>query len=443
MSWLARSLANSLLPPHDDDDDDGDEGDDHPRPNPNPPRPPPGSAAATADEHGVDPVSPTRGVKEDISELTKTLTRQLWGVASFLAPPPQSHTPTAEADEEPSDQDREASDSSVIAGIRSDIAEIGGRFRTGISKISGHKAVSEISKIASTFIPFGSEDDDDDAAAEEERSEARLGGGGGGVGGSGVIGVTEEVITFARNISKHPETWLDFPLLPEEDDFEDFDMSDAQQEHALAVERLLPRLAALRIELCPSHMSEDCFWKIYFVLLHPRLNKQDAELLSTPQIVEARAMLQRLQNQTKLEKQAPTIDLSYKKPDQLATPEDKHFSASRDTYESLTPNTQETKATFPEMDLETEKHPILTMEKQVIDKSVIEEELLKQHPSRDKIQPSEVSIEKFDDEDDADDWLKEEDEEETGVPVNTSLPIGNEEDVSFSDLEEDDDDHTK
>jgi len=61
-------------------------------------------------------------------------------------------------------------------------------------------------------------------------------------------------------------------------------MSDAQQEHALAVESLLPRLAALRIELCPTHMSEGCFWMIYFVLLHSRLNKQDAELLSTPQV---------------------------------------------------------------------------------------------------------------------------------------------------------------
>lgn len=66
--------------------------------------------------------------------------------------------------------------------------------------------------------------------------------------------------------------------------FPDFDMSDAQQEHALAVERLAPRLAALRIELCPGHMSEGCFWKIYFVLLHSRLNKHDAELLSTPQV---------------------------------------------------------------------------------------------------------------------------------------------------------------
>ena len=64
----------------------------------------------------------------------------------------------------------------------------------------------------------------------------------------------------------------------------DFDMSDAQQEHALAVERLVPRLAALRMELCPGYMSETCFWKIYFVLLHPRLDQHDAEVLSTPQV---------------------------------------------------------------------------------------------------------------------------------------------------------------
>lgn len=64
----------------------------------------------------------------------------------------------------------------------------------------------------------------------------------------------------------------------------DFDMSDAQQEHAFVIEHLAPRLAALRIELCPCHMSENYFWKVYFVLLHSRLNKQDAETLSTPQV---------------------------------------------------------------------------------------------------------------------------------------------------------------
>jgi hypothetical protein len=63
----------------------------------------------------------------------------------------------------------------------------------------------------------------------------------------------------------------------------DFDMSDAQQEHALAIQHLAPRLAALRIELCPCHMTESYFWKVYFVLLHSRLNKHDADYLSTPQ----------------------------------------------------------------------------------------------------------------------------------------------------------------
>jgi hypothetical protein len=48
---------------------------------------------------------------------------------------------------------------------------------------------------------------------------------------------------------------------------------------------MAPELADLRIELCPSHMSEGCFWKIYFVLLHPKLAKEEAELLSTPQVI--------------------------------------------------------------------------------------------------------------------------------------------------------------
>lgn len=64
----------------------------------------------------------------------------------------------------------------------------------------------------------------------------------------------------------------------------EFEMSDAQQEHALAIERLAPSLAALRIELCPGYMSEACFWMIYFVLLHPRLGKRDSELLSTTKV---------------------------------------------------------------------------------------------------------------------------------------------------------------
>ncbi|KAF2545950.1 hypothetical protein F2Q70_00019726 [Brassica cretica] len=51
------------------------------------------------------------------------------------------------------------------------------------------------------------------------------------------------------------------------------------------IERLAPRLAALRIELCPCHMTVGYFWKVYFVLLHSRLGKHDAQLLSSPQVI--------------------------------------------------------------------------------------------------------------------------------------------------------------
>lgn len=64
----------------------------------------------------------------------------------------------------------------------------------------------------------------------------------------------------------------------------DFELSDTQCEHALAIERIVPSLSYLRTELCSTNMSEACFWKIYFVLLHSKLNMQDAELLSTTQV---------------------------------------------------------------------------------------------------------------------------------------------------------------
>ena len=64
-------------------------------------------------------------------------------------------------------------------------------------------AVTEISKIASSFLPFGSEE-------EEPGSEGSATG--------GAVGVTEEVLAFARNISMHPETWLDFPLFTDDED---------------------------------------------------------------------------------------------------------------------------------------------------------------------------------------------------------------------------------
>lgn len=58
-------------------------------------------------------------------------------------------------------------------------------------------------------------------------------------------------------------------------------MSDAQREHAATVEQLIPGFADLRVRVCNS-MTEEKFWMIYFLLLLPRLNEDDFELLSTP-----------------------------------------------------------------------------------------------------------------------------------------------------------------
>lgn len=193
MSWLARSLANSLRLDDDNDDDDDEEDNDvvpsHPPDSDSAPSLP--TKQASHNHHQQQQFEPedidgqseeaySRGVKDDISELKQTLTRQLWGVASFLAPPPSSQpsTPSHFPESEPSDLsassggEEEPSDQTV-SGIRSDILEI--------------------SKMASN----------------EELLEAR------GLGGA--VGITDEVLAFAGNIAMHPETWLDFPLDEEED----------------------------------------------------------------------------------------------------------------------------------------------------------------------------------------------------------------------------------
>lgn len=198
MSWLARSIANSLKL----DVDEADDLEQHQKAEAH--NPSINDDGDSEIDSSSSPRHAARGVKEDLSDLTKTLTRQLWGVASFLAPPPSSSPPKISSPASSSHSDlneAESVDSIAIAGIRSDFAEIGGKFRTGISKLSGNMAVSEITKIASNFLQFGSDQDyvDDNYLVGE------------------AIGVTNEVLTFARNIAMHPETWLDFPLEDEED----------------------------------------------------------------------------------------------------------------------------------------------------------------------------------------------------------------------------------
>nr|CAB3491779.1 unnamed protein product [Digitaria exilis] len=272
----------------------------------------------------------------------------------------------------------------------------------------------------------------------------------------------------------------------------DFDMTDAQQDHALAVESVAPELADLRIELCPSHMSESCFWKIYFVLLHPKLGKEDAEILSTPQILEARGKLSHdLQYQTKLQSNnEDTIPVPLSNVhDALASPVEvldeakgqdgsvMATSFSNIDYGILQPNSQEilsteaisdagavssdkinssvpvqlvpvlkdstvvSPATLEEItrDLSTEdvaaEQSMQMSETALVDNSPPKDDQQKQPPLADVSKQSRVDIQNTyhdEDEDDGDEWL----EEETGGPESTTIPIVDDEDVSFSDLED-------
>lgn len=85
---------------------------------------------------------------------------------------------------------------------------------------------------------------------------------------------------------------------------------------------------------------------------------------------------------------------------------------------------------------EVEKPPFDKNDIQIVDKSVIEKDVSEIQDQNSKPASLNVTGEE-DEDDDADDWLKE--EETTEIGVGKTIPIENEDDVSFSDLEEDDD----
>lgn len=404
-SWFARSLANSLRLDDDDDDDDGDIQNDivtespttSPRNNDYQQQQ---DNNAIESEEENDETLQGRGVKEDLDEIKQTLTRQFWGMASFLAPPPSS---TISQDEH--EQQRQVDDD-IILNQNSEMEQ--GVFRRDDPEPNSNT--------------FGS-----DSEGEHEREfDIQC-----------AVGITEEVLTFAMNIAMHPETWLDFPI-DEEDDNDDFEMSEDQRDHAMVVERLAPRLAALRIELCPCHMSESYFWKVYFVLLHSRLNKQDSEVLSTPQVMVARSMwMQELQKQTKPEFEIFGRSDLYSRDN--AQHHDSTPSLSDDTYSDDMPHrTYGYRTTSLSMmaDNESEKYTIESSGSHLSDKSVIEENPSNKTENKDlkSGRASQIMIQDYDDDDD--DWP--DDDSDLGGYSGTPLPIVNEEDISFSDLEDDD-----
>ncbi|GAV70688.1 BSD domain-containing protein [Cephalotus follicularis] len=85
------------------------------------------------------------------------------------------------------------------------------------------------------------------------------------------LGVTEQLIAYAKSFTL--DTFKNFPL---QDDNEataassgnvSNDLSWWQQQHAMLVLSKVKELSQLRFKLCPGHMKERQFWRIYFMLV--------------------------------------------------------------------------------------------------------------------------------------------------------------------------------
>ncbi|XP_010488824.1 PREDICTED: uncharacterized protein LOC104766612 [Camelina sativa] len=203
------------------------------------------------DDDDPKPTSPTTthgGVKEDLSSILR-------GVAAFLAPPPCA--PSV-------DESRLLSDSPTqlaLVGIRNDLAEIRGNF----------------TNFASNLLLFPSKRETSSSSKQSVFEVEGL---------DQVPGISEEVVDFATKIATRPGCWTDFPLSLNTE----FELSEAQRAHASAIEHLVPGLVAVKNEVS-SYMDDEHFWLIYFILLMPRLNGHDFELLATCKVFETRDQL--------------------------------------------------------------------------------------------------------------------------------------------------------
>lgn len=350
-----------------------------------------------------DAVSPSAGVKDDLSAIGETIGRQLRGVAAFLAPPPAGD-----------------GTSQKLAGIRNDLAEIGGSFKTSLSLLSSNRAVSEISKLASNLLQLNEETElgDDDGLKNDNGGD-----GDGDYEGEDEYegaGITDEVIEFAAKISNRPELWTDFPLAFEQE----FDLSDAQSEHVSIIEQLVPSLANLRSRLI-SDMSEKQFWLIYFILLLPRLNEDDLELLSTPEIVEARETLLRMlrsKNETEVNSQNPQSDDS--NVDSKVEEMEKSQSLEKVTQNSTASRTEINESDAP-------KNLVVGTDNQSDPKAGGAERVLGGNPDVGVVKEEHENTEI---------WLEEDGELRTTGSSSAPKRFQSEDDVSFSDLEDDDTD---
>ncbi|OIW18887.1 hypothetical protein TanjilG_25330 [Lupinus angustifolius] len=85
-----------------------------------------------------------------------------------------------------------------------------------------------------------------------------------------IYGITQQLINHVKSFTL--ETFKNFPLQDEYEESESTstkvlkDLSQWQEKHAILILSRVKEIAQLRFVLCPRHLKEKQFWKIYFKL---------------------------------------------------------------------------------------------------------------------------------------------------------------------------------
>ncbi|CAL0306016.1 unnamed protein product [Lupinus luteus] len=118
--------------------------------------------------------------------------------------------------------------------------------------------LSRTSTISKTLNPQSQSQSKGKQTEEEEEEEERI------------YGITEQLINHVKSFTL--QTFQNFPLQDEYEESESSstkvlkDLSEWQEKHAILILSRVKEISHLRFVLCPRHLKEKQFWKIYFKL---------------------------------------------------------------------------------------------------------------------------------------------------------------------------------
>ncbi|XP_010257918.1 PREDICTED: uncharacterized protein LOC104597864 [Nelumbo nucifera] len=106
------------------------------------------------------------------------------------------------------------------------------------------------------------------------------------------FGVTQELREFVKGITIN--TFQDFPI-EDEPEIPDVptvsnvrkDLTEWQERHATLVLSTVKEISRLRYQLCPRHMKERKFWRIYFILVSSHVTPYEKRYMEELKLKEA------------------------------------------------------------------------------------------------------------------------------------------------------------